>query len=56
MVSRAGHSWLSVNAVLEVDLAGSLFTLAFTEKAVGCRCPGRSLWHSLGTQHMPANN
>lgn len=56
MVSRASHSWLSLKAVLEVDLAGSLFTLAFTEKAVGCRCPGRSPWHSLGKQHTLANN
>lgn len=55
-VSRAGHSWLSLKAVLEVDLAGSLFTLSFTEKAVGCSCPGRSLWHSLGKQDMLANN
>lgn len=32
MVSRAGHSWLSLNAVLEGDLAGSLFNLAFTRR------------------------
>lgn len=56
MVSRARRSWLSLNAVLEVDLAGSLFNLAFTERAMGCRCPSRSLWHSLSKQHMPANN